>query len=214
MFRLHRLRFVFLAAGCALVAAGCGGGSTYVPVPNQYGALQTGSVARGGPVVLGGAEAFAEPSDFFGAAANDATATADSAPDAALESALASSDTNTTDVDSDAAISGTYDGTLTEKAGSVTIKGTVVISLARKAPDVSGKFVFTYKGHKSTVTYTGTGQQTAHGFAMSLLLVNSRGCSATGPATVAKKTISGSFKAPPCKGAIASSGTYKAVKKV
>jgi len=200
MFGLHRVRFAFLAACCVLVS-GCGGGSTYVPAGNQYGALQTNSAAREAPVALGGAQAFAESSDFFASAANDdATGTADSADDAPL------------DVDPDAAIAGTYDGSLVEKAGGVTIKGTVVITLARKASKVRGKFVFTYEGRKSTVKYTGTGHQTPDGFAMSLVLVNSRGCTATGPATVVNTTLSGSFKAPACKGETPSTGTYKAVK--
>ncbi len=197
MFGLHRVRFAFVAAWCVFVA-GCGGGSTYVPASNQYGALQTASVVREAPAAaLGDAEAFAESSSFFTAAGDDAAATADSAAP---------------DVDSDLTISGTYDGSLTEKVGGVTIKGTVVVTLVRKASAVRGKFVFSYKGHKSTVKYTGTGHQSAGGFAMSLLLVNSEGCTATGPATVVKMTLSGSFKAPACKGETPSTGTYKAVK--
>lgn len=211
MFGLHHVRFAVLAA-CCVPIAGCGGGSAYVPSAIQDGAAQTGSAVRAVPLARVGAEPFAVSADAFAAAAHDPAATADSAPDAALESTLESSDANALDIDSDATLAGTYDGTLVEKAAGITIKGSVVITLAVKAPNVSGKFVLTYKGRKSSVTYTGTGHHTAHGFAMSLLLVDKEGCTATGPATVVKSKLSGSFSAPSCKGGPPTTGTYKTVK--
>jgi len=211
MFGLHRVRFAVLAA-CCVPIAGCGGGSAYVPSAGQDRAAQTGSAAFAVPVTPVGTEAFAVPADAFAAALTDASATAPSAADDPLDTLLDPSGAIALDAASDAALAGTYDGTLVEKAAGITIKGTVVITLALDASDVSGKFVFTYKGRKSTVTYTGTGHHTAHGFAMSLLLVDKKGCTARGPATVVNKKLSGSYAAPKCKSETPSTGTYKAVK--
>jgi len=112
----------------------------------------------------------------------------------------------------DASLAGTYKGTFVEKGGGATISGKVVIALKVSGTAVSGHYVLTSGGKSRTVTYSGTGQHTKHGFKMSLVAVAADGCRATGPATIANRKFSGSYMAPACDGAPITTYTYKALK--
>jgi hypothetical protein len=112
----------------------------------------------------------------------------------------------------DASLAGTYDGTFVEKTGGVTSSGTLVITLKISGTADSGDFVLTRGGKSATVTYTGTGRHTKHGYKMSLVGVASNGCKATGPATIAGRKFSGSFAAPACGTDPSATFTYKALK--
>jgi hypothetical protein len=94
-------------------------------------------------------------------------------------------------------VAGTYNGSITESAGSRERSGTVTTTIIQHGLRISGTFDVTFDSQTSDLSISGTVKAGKKGAVLTFMIDDPKGRSAQAKATVRKKTLKGTAVVPP-----------------